>query len=101
MTAAFSSHARLQASTRWVGWRGAAWLLGGVAAGLAAIVAAVLAVIFAFAVAVIALMGGALIALGGLVFRARKVVRPKDTDIIEARRVGGHSWVAYGWDQRG
>jgi hypothetical protein len=23
-----------------------------------------------------------------------------DPDLIEARHIGGHSWVAYGWDGR-
>ena len=28
-------------------------------------------------------------------------IRPKGTtNQVEARRVGGHSWVAYGWDGR-
>jgi hypothetical protein len=103
MAAAFSSTAQLQEPSRWVGWRRASWILGSVAAGLAAVVAAVLAVVFAVAVAAIALIGGALLALGGFAFRARKAARAPgaDHDIIEARRVGGHSWVAYGWDQRG
>jgi hypothetical protein len=35
--------------------------------------------------------------------RARRTVRaraPSDPNLIEARNVGGHSWVAYGWRDR-
>jgi hypothetical protein len=28
-------------------------------------------------------------------------MRRNDSDIIEARDLGGGSWVAYGWDQHG
>jgi hypothetical protein len=70
----------------------------------AAAVAAVLAVVFAATVVVIGFMATLLIGLTGLAFRARRSVRhaaaPADANLIEARRIGGHSWVAYGWDRR-
>jgi hypothetical protein len=33
--------------------------------------------------------------------RARQSAKPAKADdgIIEAHKVGGHSWVAYGWDE--
>ena len=49
-------------------------------------------------------MGASLIALAGLAFKARRNLRasavPASEDIIDARPVGGHSWVAYGWERR-
>ena len=71
-------------------------------AGLAAAVtAAVLAVFFAATMMVIAFMGSILLALAAAV-RARRSLRhpAADPNVIEARHVGGHSWVAYGWDDR-
>jgi hypothetical protein len=84
----------------WGPFRGLAWLgaalfwLGAVAIG------AVLAVFFAATVVVIALMAGALLLLASAGMRARRTVRqpPADPGLIEARHIGGHSWVAYGWD---
>ena len=79
-------------------------VLGGMLATAAAvIVAAVLAVVFAATVAVIGVMTSALLALGGLALRARRTVRNRGragSDIIEARHLGGHHWVAYGWNER-
>jgi len=101
MAAAFSTTARLQGPPRANGWRGVMWLVGSLIAGVATLVAAVLAVFLAFAVAAVALIGGALLALGGFACRTRRATRrPGDDGIIDARRVGGHSWVAYGWDGR-
>ena len=47
-------------------------------------------------------MGSALLAFAGLAMRARRTVRARrrDSDIIEARHLGGHHWVAYGWNER-
>ena len=48
-------------------------------------------------------MGGALLALAGFASRARRTIKVRSDSgppIIEARNVGGHSWVAYGWDRR-
>jgi len=44
-------------------------------------------------------LGLALLAVGGLAFRARRSLRRAEPGVIDARHVGGHSWVAYGWDQ--
>ena len=84
----------------WGPFRGLAWL-GAALFWLAAVaIGAVLAVFFAATVVVIALMAGALLLLAGAGLRARRTVRPTpaDTGLIEARHIGGHSWVAYGWD---
>jgi hypothetical protein len=86
------------------GYRSLAWV-GGVLASLAAsVVAAVLALVFTASLVVIAVMAAALLAFALLAARARRVLRPAanpaDPQILEARNVGGHSWVAYGWDQR-
>ena len=65
---------------------------------------AVLARVFAATLVVIALMSSLVLALAGLAFRARRNLRraavPASEDVIDARPVGGHSWVAYGWDRR-
>jgi hypothetical protein len=79
-----------------------AWIGGALATVCALGVAAVLAVVFAASLVVIGLMATALLALGGLAYRARRTMsKPSDPTLLEARHVGGHSWVAYGWDQRG
>ena len=72
------------------------------ATAAAVMVGAVLAVFAAATVAVIAIMGSALLAFAGLALRARRSVkaRRRETDIIEARHLGGHHWVAYGWNER-
>jgi hypothetical protein len=85
------------------GFKGLAWIGGAVATLAAAAIGAVLAVFFAATVVVIALMASALLGLAGLAMRARRSVRaraPADPNLIEARNVGGHSWVAYGWNER-
>lgn len=84
-------------------FKGLAWLAGALATCAALAVGAVLAVFAAATVVLIALMSSALLALAGLAVRARRTVRARpagDPDIIEARNVGGHSWVAYGWNER-
>ncbi len=76
---------------------------GTLATGAAVIVGAVMAVFFAATVAVIAVMASALLAFAGLALRARRTVRARSrqTDLIEARHLGGHHWVAYGWNEGG
>ena len=85
------------------GYRSLAWIGGALASLAASIVATVLALFFTATLVVIAMMGAAVIAFALLAARARKAVRGAagrdDAQIIEARNVGGHSWVAYGWDQ--
>ena len=68
---------------------------------VALLVAAALAVVFAATVVVSAVVASALIALSALALRARRTVRVRSgaPEIIEARRVG-HTWVAYGWNDR-
>ncbi|MET0294618.1 MAG: hypothetical protein ABW042_06325 [Phenylobacterium sp.] len=79
------------------------WLVSGaVATAAAAVVGAILAVFFAATVVVIAVMATFLLGLAGLALRARRSARARarGTDLIEARNVGGHHWVAYGWNER-
>lgn len=85
----------------WSPSKGVAWVLGGLAWLTAAAIGAVLAVFFAATMVVIAIMATALLAVAGMALRARRTVRAgQASDIIEARNIGGHSWVAYGWDGR-
>ena len=84
-------------------FKGLAWLAGLLATCAALAVGAVLAVFATLTGVGIALMSRALLGLAVLASRARRSVRSKaatDADIIEARNVGGHSWVAYGWNER-
>ena len=76
--------------------------VGGALATVAAIaVGAVLAVFFAATVVVIAVMASALLALAGLALRAKRArATRRDDGVIEARHLGGHHWVAYGWNER-
>ncbi|WP_374571724.1 hypothetical protein [Phenylobacterium sp.] len=68
---------------------------------LAVAIGAVLALFFAATVVVIAVMASALLALTGLAFRARRGAARRRTDgVIEAHHLGGHHWVAYGWNDR-
>jgi hypothetical protein len=76
---------------------------GTLATAAAVVVGAVLAVFFAATVAVIAVMASTLLAFAALALRARRTakVRAAATDgLIEARNMGGHHWVAYGWNER-
>lgn len=76
-------------------------VVGGALATTAAVaVGAVLAVFAAATVVVIALMSSALLAFTGLALRARRTARAPANGLIEARNVGGHHWVAYGWNDR-
>ena len=76
-------------------------VLGGILATIAAIVVgAILAVVFAATVAVIAVMASALLGFAGLALRARRTAKARRDGVIEARHLGGHHWVAYGWNER-
>jgi hypothetical protein len=78
-----------------------ALFFGALATIAAAAIGAVLAVIFAATVVVIGAMASLLIGLTGFALRARRTARAHaDPGLIEARHMGGHSWVAYGWDRR-
>lgn len=82
-------------------WRSLAAVAGGVATSIAVAVAAVLAVVFAATLVVIGFMATALLGLAAFAFRARRpATAPVDPALIEARHMGGHSWVAYGWNER-
>jgi hypothetical protein len=84
--------------------RGLAALAAGLATVAAVIVGTVLALFAAATVAVIAVMTSAVLALAAMAMRARRTVRARrrrtESDIIEARHLGGHHWVAYGWNER-
>jgi hypothetical protein len=82
-------------------WKPLAWLGGAVATACAAAVAAVLALVFAASLVVLALMAAVLVAFAGLALRARRTVRRKNDGVLQARHLGGGSWVAYGWDEHG
>jgi heme/copper-type cytochrome/quinol oxidase subunit 2 len=84
-------------------FRGLAWIGGAVASVCAIAAGAVLALVFAASVVVILLMAGVILTLVAFAVRARRSVVSKpasEPDVIEARNIGGHSWVAYGWDGR-
>jgi hypothetical protein len=82
-------------------FRGIAWLGGAIAWTAAAAVGAVLALFFAATLVAILFMAGVVVALAAMALRARRTVRaPEGAELIEARNIGGHSWVAYGWDGR-
>jgi len=81
-------------------FRSFAALAGALATSAAVLVGAVLAVFFAATVVVIAVMSSALLALFGLALRAKRAVHARrDDGVIEARHLGGHHWVAYGWNE--
>jgi hypothetical protein len=78
-----------------------AWVGGALAWTAAAVVGAVLALVAAATMLAILFMGGVVAALAMAALKARRTVRaPLDPELIEARHIGGHSWVAYGWDGR-
>jgi hypothetical protein len=76
-------------------------VVGLFATAAAVVIAAVLAVVFAATVAVIAVISSALLGFAGLAMRARRTARARADGVIEARHLGGHHWVAYGWNERG
>ncbi len=83
-------------------WSTLAWL-GGLLATLAAVaIGAILAVFATAAVVILALMTSVTLAFAALAARAgrKSRVRASEGDLIEARKVGGHHWVAYGWNER-
>ncbi|MEO8927438.1 MAG: hypothetical protein ABI306_09790 [Caulobacteraceae bacterium] len=76
-----------------------AWFAGALAWAAVAAIGAMMAVILAAVVVAAALMASVILALSGAVFRARRAARVDD-DVLEARHVGGHSWVAYAGNAR-
>lgn len=85
-------------------WRGLSVIAGTLATIAAAALAAVLALVFAASIVVIALVASALLAVAGIAMRARRArtmaARNSDPGLIEAHNIGGHSWVAYGYDRK-
>ena len=81
--------------------RSLATLVGMLATAAAVVVGAILAVFFAATVALIAIMASTLLGFAGLALRARRTARARADGVIEARHLGGHHWVAYGWNERG
>ena len=77
------------------------WLIGGLGSLAAGAVAAVLAVVLTATLAMVAVIGMALVGFTAAALRHRRAARSSDPNVIEARHIGGHSWVAYGWDQDG
>ena len=78
------------------------WLGGLLATGIAAVFAAILAVFVAAAVLALAMTAALFLGFTSLAVRGRRGANAKaDPDLIEAKNIGGHSWVAYGWDQSG
>jgi hypothetical protein len=82
--------------------RSFAVLGGALATAVAVAVGAVLAVFFAATLLVIAAMSSILLYFAGLALRAKRTSRARfrDDNLIEARHLGGHHWVAYGWNER-
>jgi len=77
-------------------------MVGGALATTAAVaVGAVLALFAAATVVIIAVMSSALLGLSGLALQARRTAAARADGVIEARNMGGHHWVAYGWNERG
>jgi len=97
---------RLAGASRLSPWtragHGLVRVAGVLAGAVAALAATVLAVVFTATVVVIALIGVVLVAFAGLAVQARRKSAGGGDGgaVIEARHVGGHSWVAYGWDSR-
>ncbi len=78
--------------------RSLAVLVGLLATAAAVVVGAVLAVVVGAVLAVIAVMASALLGFAGLALRARRTATARADGVIEARHLGGHHWVAYGWN---
>lgn len=86
------------------GFKSLAWIAGALASAAAAVIAALLAVFLTATMLIVTFMGALLLVTAGMAMRARRMVRARgrraEPGVIEARNVGGHSWVAYGWDRR-
>jgi hypothetical protein len=69
---------------------------------LTGVVGAIVATVVAFAFVLVAVMGSVALAAAAVVVGARRSARQSRSDpgVIEARHVGGHSWVATGWQGR-
>jgi len=68
---------------------------------VAATVGAVMALVLAATMVAIAVVAAAPLAMSVAVLRARRSFRAAaDPNLLEARHVGGHSWVAYAGNSR-
>lgn len=79
--------------------RGLARLGAVVASGAAALVGLALAVVAAASVLAMVLIGLVLLPLTAVALRARRSAASGDGPVLEARPIGGHAWVAYGWEK--
>ena len=84
------------------GMKALAWIGGLLATVAAVIIGSVLTVFAVTTVVVLAVMTSATLAFVALASRAGRKARARAADdgVIEAHKVGGHHWVAYGWNER-
>ncbi len=84
------------------GMKALAWIGGLLATVAAVIIGSVLTVFAVTTVVVLAIMTSATLAFVALAGRAKNKARARAADdgVIEAHKVGGHHWVAYGWNER-
>lgn len=86
--------------------RGPKVVLAVLAAAVALVLAAMAALFAAATVVVAGLVGAFLLGVAAITGRLRRSTTPhtagpmQDDVVIEARRIGGHEWVAYGWAER-
>ena len=86
--------------------RGPKAVLAVLAAVAGLLLAAVAALFAAATVVVVAVIGTTLLGRAALTGRLRRRPVPAASapgeagEVIEAQRVGGHEWVAYGWTER-
>ena len=79
--------------------RGAAFCVSAVAWMIATVIGGLIAVVLAGGMLFMAVMAALLMVLGATAVKVRRTARAQsDPNLIEAHNVGGHSWVAYGWD---
>ncbi len=79
--------------------RGFAWLFGALVWAAAGLIGAALALFLGMMVIAIAAASSLLLGLATAAVRARRAFEARgESGLIEAHRIGGHSWVAYGWD---
>ena len=104
MDSTFDGSTRMTGAGLPSGFKGLAWVGGALASVAAAVTGAVLVVVFAASLAVIVVMGAGLVVFALLAARARQALRrsrpSEGSQILEAHNIGGHSWVAYGWDRQ-
>ncbi len=82
--------------------RAIAWCVSATAWTVATVVGGLVALFLAAGMLIMALMATVLMLLGATAVKARRAARAQgDPNLIEARNIGGHSWVAYGWDGQG